>query len=218
MNLSQCCKAGGVGSCAESCLAAGEWGHCGGHAAHGPHGHPINPVLGLRLCFVVNLCVYVTVFAEGNLYAVGGYDSSSHLATVEKYEPQVITEESMPGNLPPPPVLVGAWWSPAANQQAHENVADCGQAAVHGSVAHGCCGLGCVHFPALCSTELPASLVVHKKERVSIPCPALLQGLGALQSKNSPVQALKSPSQTFSPQSPLYPHCPRPLLHPLPSS
>lgn len=65
-------------------------------------------MLGLRLCFVANLCVYVTVFAEGNLYAVGGYDSSSHLATVEKYEPQVITEESMPGNLPPPPVLVGA--------------------------------------------------------------------------------------------------------------
>lgn len=27
--------------------------------------------------------------ADGNLYAVGGYDSSSHLATVEKYEPQV---------------------------------------------------------------------------------------------------------------------------------
>lgn len=26
---------------------------------------------------------------DGNLYAVGGYDSSSHLATVEKYEPQV---------------------------------------------------------------------------------------------------------------------------------
>ncbi|XP_031817440.1 kelch-like protein 17 [Sarcophilus harrisii] len=28
---------------------------------------------------------------DGNLYAVGGYDSSSHLATVEKYEPQVNT-------------------------------------------------------------------------------------------------------------------------------
>lgn len=27
--------------------------------------------------------------ADGNLYAVGGYDSPSHLATVEKYEPQV---------------------------------------------------------------------------------------------------------------------------------
>lgn len=26
---------------------------------------------------------------DGSLYAVGGYDSSSHLATVEKYEPQV---------------------------------------------------------------------------------------------------------------------------------
>ena len=26
---------------------------------------------------------------DGNLYAVGGYDSSSHLATVEKYDPQV---------------------------------------------------------------------------------------------------------------------------------
>ncbi|KAB0399506.1 hypothetical protein E2I00_015819, partial [Balaenoptera physalus] len=26
---------------------------------------------------------------DGNLYAVGGYDSASHLATVEKYEPQV---------------------------------------------------------------------------------------------------------------------------------
>lgn len=34
-------------------------------------------------------CVCLPVFAEGNLYAVGGYDSSSHLATVEKYEPQV---------------------------------------------------------------------------------------------------------------------------------
>lgn len=27
--------------------------------------------------------------ADGSLYAVGGYDSSSHLSTVEKYEPQV---------------------------------------------------------------------------------------------------------------------------------
>lgn len=26
---------------------------------------------------------------DGSLYAVGGYDSSSHLATVEKYDPQV---------------------------------------------------------------------------------------------------------------------------------
>uniref|UniRef100_A0AAA9TZH4 Kelch like family member 17 n=1 Tax=Bos taurus TaxID=9913 RepID=A0AAA9TZH4_BOVIN len=33
---------------------------------------------------------YVRVaMLDGNLYAVGGYDSSSHLATVEKYEPQV---------------------------------------------------------------------------------------------------------------------------------
>ncbi|XP_049551070.1 kelch-like protein 17 isoform X2 [Orcinus orca] len=32
---------------------------------------------------------YVRVaMLDGNLYAVGGYDSSSHLATVEKYEPQ----------------------------------------------------------------------------------------------------------------------------------
>lgn len=36
-------------------------------------------------------CASVSVSAEGNLYAVGGYDSSSHLATVEKYEPQVNT-------------------------------------------------------------------------------------------------------------------------------
>lgn len=55
-------------------------------------------------------------------------------------------------------------------------------------------------------------------EGVSTPCPALLQGLGAVQSKNSPVQTLRSPSQTFSPQSPLYPHCLRSSLHPLPSS
>ncbi|XP_039104368.1 kelch-like protein 17 isoform X2 [Hyaena hyaena] len=35
---------------------------------------------------------YVRVaMLDGNLYAVGGYDSSSHLATVEKYEPQVNT-------------------------------------------------------------------------------------------------------------------------------
>lgn len=26
---------------------------------------------------------------DGSMYAVGGYDSSSHLATVEKYDPQV---------------------------------------------------------------------------------------------------------------------------------
>ncbi|XP_060055793.1 kelch-like protein 17 isoform X5 [Erinaceus europaeus] len=33
---------------------------------------------------------YVRVaMLDGNLYAVGGYDSSSHLATAEKYEPQV---------------------------------------------------------------------------------------------------------------------------------
>lgn len=57
--------------------------------------------VGNRACF---LCTYsadqphplpsrstrVCCFpADGNLYAVGGYDSSSHLATVEKYEPQV---------------------------------------------------------------------------------------------------------------------------------
>lgn len=35
-------------------------------------------------------------FADGNLYAVGGYDSSAHLATVEKYEPQVNERESVP--------------------------------------------------------------------------------------------------------------------------
>lgn len=46
-------------------------------------------VLGLGPCFLANSHACVTVFAEGNLYAVGGYDSSSHLATVEKYEPQV---------------------------------------------------------------------------------------------------------------------------------
>lgn len=41
---------------------------------------------------------------DGNLYAVGGYDSSSHLATVEKYDPQVnkwavwaaVTETALP--------------------------------------------------------------------------------------------------------------------------
>lgn len=34
----------------------------------------------------------LTIFflPDGNLYAVGGYDSSSHLATVEKYDPQVM--------------------------------------------------------------------------------------------------------------------------------
>lgn len=37
--------------------------------------------------FLAHACACVS--AEGNLYAVGGYDSSSHLATVEKYEPQV---------------------------------------------------------------------------------------------------------------------------------
>lgn len=30
------------------------------------------------------------MFSDGSLYAVGGYDSSSHLATVEKYDPQVL--------------------------------------------------------------------------------------------------------------------------------
>lgn len=36
----------------------------------------------LTVCFAFSL-------PDGNLYAVGGYDSSSHLATVEKYDPQV---------------------------------------------------------------------------------------------------------------------------------
>lgn len=31
----------------------------------------------------------VSTPADGSLFAVGGYDSSSHLSTVEKYEPQV---------------------------------------------------------------------------------------------------------------------------------
>lgn len=35
------------------------------------------------------LTVLLFFLPDGNLYAVGGYDSSSHLATVEKYDPQV---------------------------------------------------------------------------------------------------------------------------------
>lgn len=50
-------------------------------------------VLGPGRRSLANSCVCMTLFAEGNLYAVGGYDSSSHLATVEKYEPQVNTRE-----------------------------------------------------------------------------------------------------------------------------
>ncbi len=32
---------------------------------------------------------HLFLLLDGSLYAVGGYDSSSHLATVEKYDPQV---------------------------------------------------------------------------------------------------------------------------------
>lgn len=61
-----------------------------------------------RFCFAAHVqqtrgitnCICLLMFAplavcfayswpDGNLYAVGGYDSSSHLATVEKYDPQV---------------------------------------------------------------------------------------------------------------------------------
>lgn len=77
-------------------------------------------VLGLGPRSLANscACVCVTVFAEGNLYAVGGYDSSSHLATVEKYEPQVNTRESMPGN---PVFLLPSVWVPARALQKAED-------------------------------------------------------------------------------------------------
>lgn len=40
-------------------------------------------------CPSMHRCSGALLLADGSLYAVGGYDSSSHLATVEKYEPQV---------------------------------------------------------------------------------------------------------------------------------
>lgn len=39
--------------------------------------------------FIFKFQCFVCLFPDGSLYAVGGYDSSSHLATVEKYDPQV---------------------------------------------------------------------------------------------------------------------------------
>jgi len=80
-------------------------------------GHPVQElweaVVGAGPRSSADSCMCVTVFAEGNLYAVGGYDSSSHLATVEKYEPQVNMRESIPGNPFACPLLMGASKGPA---------------------------------------------------------------------------------------------------------
>uniref|UniRef100_A0A8C5SCE6 Kelch like family member 17 n=1 Tax=Laticauda laticaudata TaxID=8630 RepID=A0A8C5SCE6_LATLA len=64
---------------------------------------------------------------DGNLYAVGGYDSSSHLATVEKYEPQINT------------------WTPIANMLSRRSSA--GVAVLEGMlyVAGGNDGTSCLN-------------------------------------------------------------------------
>ncbi|XP_020950823.1 kelch-like protein 17 isoform X3 [Sus scrofa] len=71
---------------------------------------------------------YVRVaMLDGNLYAVGGYDSSSHLATVEKYEPQVNS------------------WTPAASMLSRRSSA--GVAVLEGAlyVAGGNDGTSCLN-------------------------------------------------------------------------
>lgn len=64
-------------------------------------------------------------FSDGNLYAVGGYDSSSHLATVEKYEPQVSGNKQCTGQIGRTEEFwAPLQWSPVAQgrqwQQEHE--------------------------------------------------------------------------------------------------
>ncbi|NWQ78118.1 KLH17 protein, partial [Columbina picui] len=103
-----------------SCLNS--WNRCGQ-----PEQGLWEAVLGPGPCFLVNSYARVTVFAEGNLYAVGGYDSSSHLATVEKYEPQVNT------------------WTPIANMLSRRSSA--GVAVLEGMlyVAGGNDGTSCLN-------------------------------------------------------------------------
>ncbi|XP_007979289.1 kelch-like protein 17 isoform X3 [Chlorocebus sabaeus] len=63
---------------------------CGGPGAHSAERY--DPLTGTwtSVAAMSTRRRYVRVATlDGNLYAVGGYDSSSHLATVEKYEPQV---------------------------------------------------------------------------------------------------------------------------------
>lgn len=71
-------------------------------------GTPLKPTRRrhFALVFCINAKILTILSAaspspDGNLYAVGGYDSSSHLATVEKYDPQVIL---VLGDTPTPPL------------------------------------------------------------------------------------------------------------------
>uniref|UniRef100_A0A2K6MUP0 Kelch like family member 17 n=1 Tax=Rhinopithecus bieti TaxID=61621 RepID=A0A2K6MUP0_RHIBE len=92
----------------------------------------------------------------GNLYAVGGYDSSSHLATVEKYEPQVHSAPLLLGlrqgrdahggsaSSPHPCPQVNAW-SPVASMLSRRSSA--GVAVLEGAlyVAGGNDGTSCLN-------------------------------------------------------------------------